>query len=54
VAGLMFLNVGPQDVSLMLGRPVDWHPRENRALLYDRHTDKQSLLVPFLSPEADR
>ena len=40
VAGLVFLNVPQQDVSLMLGKPIDWQPRENRALLHDRHADR--------------
>ena len=53
VAGLMFLNVTHQDVSLMLGKPIDWQPRENRALLYDRHADRSVLLVPFVVPESD-
>jgi DNA segregation ATPase FtsK/SpoIIIE, S-DNA-T family len=51
VAGLVFLNVQQQDVSLMLGKPIDWHPRENRALLFDRHTDRSSIFVPFVAPE---
>jgi hypothetical protein len=53
VAGLLFLNVPQSDVSLMLGRPVDWHPRPNRALLHDRHADRTVTVVPFLEPEAD-
>ncbi|REF96594.1 FtsK/SpoIIIE family protein [Asanoa ferruginea] len=54
VAGLVFLNVPASDVSLLLSRPVDWQPRENRALLHDRHTDRTSVIVPFVRPEADR
>ena len=50
VAGLLFLNVPQSDVSLMLGRPVDWQPRANRALLHDRHTDRTVTVVPFVDP----
>ena len=53
VAGLLFLNVPQSDVALMLGRPVDWHPRPNRALLHDRHADRTVTVVPFLEPESD-
>ncbi|WP_204297838.1 FtsK/SpoIIIE domain-containing protein [Actinoplanes campanulatus] len=53
VAGLLFLNVPQSDVSLMLGRPVDWQPRENRALLHDRHADRTVTVVPFVAPESD-
>jgi S-DNA-T family DNA segregation ATPase FtsK/SpoIIIE len=53
VAGLIFLNVPGQDVSMMLGRPLDWQPRENRALLHDRHTDRTVTVVPFVRPEGD-
>jgi hypothetical protein len=53
VAGLLFLNVPQQDVALMLGRPVDWQPRPNRALLHDRHADRSVVLVPFVQPEGD-
>ena len=53
VAGLLFLNVPQSDVGLMLGRPVDWHPRPNRALLHDRHADRTVTVVPFLRPESD-
>ncbi|WP_285473561.1 FtsK/SpoIIIE domain-containing protein [Actinoplanes sp. NBRC 101535] len=53
VAGLLFLNVPQSDVTLMLGRPVDWHPRENRALLHDRHADRTVTVVPFVQPESD-
>ncbi|SNR97409.1 FtsK/SpoIIIE family protein [Actinoplanes regularis] len=53
VAGLLFLNVPQSEVSLMLGRPVDWQPRPNRALLHDRHTDRTSTVVPFVQPEGD-
>ncbi|GIE98052.1 cell division protein FtsK [Paractinoplanes rishiriensis] len=53
VAGLLFLNVPQSEVGLMLGRPVDWHPRPNRALLHDRHADRTVTVVPFLRPESD-
>jgi S-DNA-T family DNA segregation ATPase FtsK/SpoIIIE len=53
VAGLLFLNVPQSDVGLMLGRPVDWQPRPNRALLHDRHADRTVTVVPFLQPESD-
>ena len=53
VAGLVFLNVPQQDVTLMLGQPVDWHPRPNRALLHDRHADRSVTIVPFVQPESD-
>ncbi|GAA4594317.1 hypothetical protein BJY16_001279 [Actinoplanes octamycinicus] len=51
VAGLLFLNVPQSDVTLLLGRPVDWQPRPNRALLHDRHTDRTVTVVPFVRPE---
>jgi DNA segregation ATPase FtsK/SpoIIIE, S-DNA-T family len=53
VAGLVFLNVSGQDVTLMLGRPLDWQPRDNRALLHDRHADRTVTIVPFARPESD-
>ena len=53
VACLLFLNVPQSDVQLMLGRPVDWQPRPNRALLHDRHADRTVTVVPFLEPEGD-
>ena len=53
VAGLVFLNVPQQDVSLMVGKPLDWQPRENRALLHDRHADRTVTIVPFVEPESD-
>jgi hypothetical protein len=53
VAGLVFLNCTNQDVMLMLGKPLDWQPRENRALLHDRQTDRTVTFVPFVEPEGD-
>ncbi|HEX6970448.1 MAG TPA: FtsK/SpoIIIE domain-containing protein [Micromonosporaceae bacterium] len=54
VAGLIFLNVPATDVSLLLGEPVDWRPRPNRALLHDRHANRSTVIVPFVRAEADR
>ena len=51
VAGLVFLNVPATDVSLLIGQPVDWQPRPNRALLHDRHTDRTTVFVPFVRPD---
>jgi hypothetical protein len=51
VAGLAFLNVPGADVSLLLGRAVDWQPRQNRALFYDRHADRTVVFVPFVRPD---
>ncbi|MEV8509523.1 FtsK/SpoIIIE domain-containing protein [Actinoplanes sp. NPDC051475] len=54
VAGLVFLNIPQQEVCLMLGKNLDWQPRENRALLHDRHADRTVTIVPFARPEADQ
>jgi hypothetical protein len=51
VAGMVFLNVPGPDVSLLLGRQVDWQPRANRALFHDRHADRTTVIVPFARPE---
>ncbi len=53
VAGMVFLNIPQTDVAMLLGRPVDWQPRANRALLHDRHADRTSVIVPFVRPEQD-
>ncbi len=53
VAGLLFLNVPPSDVAQVLGRPIDWQPRPNRALLLDRHADRAVTVAPFLQPDGD-
>ena len=53
VTGMVFLNIPGPDVSLLLGRTVDWQPRDNRALLHDRHADRTVVMVPFARPEAD-
>jgi len=49
-AGLVFLNLPASDAALLVGRPVEWQSRPNRALLYDRRTDQTTLFVPFLRP----
>ncbi|WP_213455005.1 FtsK/SpoIIIE domain-containing protein [Rhizomonospora bruguierae] len=54
VAGLVLLNVPATDAALLLGAPVDWRPRPNRALLHDRHADRTAVFVPFVRPEAER
>ncbi|GAA3617496.1 FtsK/SpoIIIE domain-containing protein [Kineosporia mesophila] len=51
VAGLVALNVKGNEVGLLLGRAnLRWQPRHNRALLIDRHEDREDLIVPFVSP----
>ena len=52
VAGLVFLNVPGPEVAALIGRPVDWQPRPNRALLRDR-AGRTVTVVPFLDPGAD-
>jgi S-DNA-T family DNA segregation ATPase FtsK/SpoIIIE len=54
VAGLLFLNIAGPDVTLQLGKAVDWQPRENRALLHDRHSDRTVTIVPFVQPEDEQ
>ncbi|HEX7745740.1 MAG TPA: FtsK/SpoIIIE domain-containing protein [Micromonosporaceae bacterium] len=51
VAGLVLLNVPGSEASLLLGQPIEWQPRPNRALLYDRHADRSTVIVPFVRPE---
>jgi hypothetical protein len=51
VAGVVFLNLPAADASVLLGTPVDWQPRPNRALLYDRHAGELTVIVPFARPE---
>ncbi|XVU25166.1 FtsK/SpoIIIE domain-containing protein [Actinoplanes sp. CA-054009] len=53
IAGLLFLNVPGAEVAAMVGRPLEWQPRPNRALLHDRHADRTVTLVPFLEPDGD-
>jgi DNA segregation ATPase FtsK/SpoIIIE, S-DNA-T family len=47
VAGLVFLNLPAADVDLLVGKPMEWRPRPNRALFYDRHTGRTTVIVPF-------
>lgn len=47
VAGLVFLNLPPGDVDVLVGQPMQWQPRPNRALFYDRHTNRGQVIVPF-------
>lgn len=51
IGGLVFLDVPADDVSLLLGHPVEWQPRSNRALLHDRTTGRTTTIVPFTRPE---
>jgi hypothetical protein len=51
VAGLVFLNVPATDAGLLIGQPLDWQPRLNRALLHDRHADRTTVIVPFVRPD---
>ncbi len=50
VGGLLFLNLPPAEVAAMIGRPVTWLPRPNRALLHDRRDGRTVTVVPFLDP----
>ncbi|MBE1486506.1 FtsK/SpoIIIE domain-containing protein [Plantactinospora soyae] len=47
---LLFLDVPEPEVARLLGRAVRWRPRPGRALLYDRRTDRASLVVPYATP----
>ena len=47
MAGLVFLNLPPGDVDVLVGQPMQWQPRPNRALFYDRHTNRGQVIVPF-------
>ncbi|MEO3925347.1 FtsK/SpoIIIE domain-containing protein [Micromonosporaceae bacterium B7E4] len=51
IDGLLFLDVPESEVTRLLGRPVGWHPRAGRALLYDRRTDLANLVVPYGTPD---
>jgi hypothetical protein len=51
VAGLVFLNLPPGDVDLLVGRPMQWRPRRDRALFHDRHTGRSTVIVPFVRTE---
>ncbi|HEY0700024.1 MAG TPA: cell division protein FtsK, partial [Micromonospora sp.] len=47
--GLVLLDV-PGTALLPLDVHVDWRPRPERALLFDRHTGGTSVIVPFTLP----
>jgi len=47
IDNLVFLDVPEREVGLVLGRNVPWRPRPGRALLYDRRTERATLIVPF-------
>ncbi|WP_422772201.1 FtsK/SpoIIIE domain-containing protein [Plantactinospora sp. WMMC1484] len=51
IDGLVFLDVPGPEVTRLLGRDVLWRPRPGRALLYDRRTDRASLVVPYGAPD---
>jgi hypothetical protein len=51
VAGLVFLNLPGGDADRLVGRPLEWRPRPNRALFHDRHTGQTTVIVPFLRAE---
>jgi hypothetical protein len=48
VGCLVLTNVPGSDAALLLGQPVDWQPRPNRALLHDRHAGRTTVIVPFV------
>lgn len=48
VACLVLTNVPAADASLLLGQPVDWRPRPNRALVHDAHAGTGTAVVPFV------
>ncbi|GAA4961544.1 FtsK/SpoIIIE domain-containing protein [Actinoplanes utahensis] len=51
VACLVALNVPGSELSSLLGdHTLSWQPRSNRALLLDRHDQRQRLIVPFVRP----
>jgi hypothetical protein len=51
VAGILALNVQTGDLRGLLGEySLDYTPRQNRALFYDRHADLMQLAVPFVRP----
>jgi DNA segregation ATPase FtsK/SpoIIIE and related proteins len=47
IDNLVFLDVPEREVEMVLGRTVPWRPRPGRALLYDRRTERATLIVPF-------
>jgi S-DNA-T family DNA segregation ATPase FtsK/SpoIIIE len=51
VACLVALNVPNTELASLLGdHTVNWHPRQNRALLIDRHDQRMKLTVPYVLP----
>jgi ribosomal protein L29 len=51
IAGLVALNIRGNELGPFLGRyGMEWTPRENRALFFDRHEDTSTLIVPFVRP----
>ena len=51
VACLVALNVPGNELALLVGdHTLTWQPRPNRALLLDRHDQRQQLFVPFVRP----
>ncbi|GGJ97271.1 hypothetical protein GCM10010123_29090 [Pilimelia anulata] len=54
LAGLVFLDVSGIDVAALTGQPLDWRYRPQRALLFDRHADRASVIVPFAPAGAAR
>jgi len=51
VACLVALNVPGTDLSSLVGdHTLSWQTRPNRALLLDRHDQRQRLIVPFVRP----
>src|SRR4051812_6053686 len=51
VAGLVLLDLPATDAALLTGEAsLDWQPRPNRALRFDRHTARADVFVPFADP----
>jgi DNA segregation ATPase FtsK/SpoIIIE, S-DNA-T family len=51
VSAVMALNVRGTDLHSLFGQfNLEWSPRSNRALLFDRSEDSRRLLVPFVQP----
>ncbi len=51
VAGLVLLDIPATDAALLTSdATLDWQPRANRALLYDRHAGRAEVFVPFTEP----
>lgn len=48
VAGLVLLDIPATEAAMLTGdATLDWQPRANRALLYDRHAGRAEVFVPF-------